>query len=238
MKNQQKVSFLPLANILSEELSFGTNWLVRGDQGAGKTTFAFQFLSQGLRKRESALFVAADEPVDRVRSNLTNLGFGTLAYERSKKIVFIDACSIDSKEEYFVTDLSDPEELIYTLNQAILKLEKPVRVVIDSLSSLAVHYLPQDFVSMVHEKNRRMRTEGIVLMDLYLAHTLESKERYSLTNAYDLSVDLYLAEEKGGVPKKYLRLLKVRGCSYDPRPFPYTVIAKQGIVVNKAYYQE
>lgn len=234
----QKISFTPLAGTLSEDLPFGTSWLVRGDQGAGKTTFAFQFLVQGLRKGESALLVAADEPVDRIRKNLINFGFGASAYERSKRFMFIDAFSIDSKEEYSVADLSDPEELIYILNQAVSKIEKPVRVVIDSLSSLAINYSPQDFVSMIYAKNRRMRAEGIVLMDLYLAHTLESKERYSLTNAYDLGVDLYLSEEKGGVPKKYLRLQKVRGCSYDPRPFPFTIESKQGIMVNKAYYRE
>lgn len=50
-------------------------YVLSGTSGSGKTTFAIQFLQQGVKKGERALLVAVDEPPGEIRENVRALGW-------------------------------------------------------------------------------------------------------------------------------------------------------------------
>jgi circadian clock protein KaiC len=237
-QGEEGVRFTPLEGILSEPIPFGTAWQVTGDSGAGKSTFGYQFIVEGLRARESAVFVACDESPDRIRRALKKFGFGTDPYEREGKLLVLDAFSQQRSGGYFVSDKADQQELLYVIKSAVDKAGRPCRVVIDSLASVMVNYSPRDFVNLIYDKNRLLREDNVVLLDLYLSSAMGPVETYGLTNAYDVIAELFVAEERGGVPKRNLRVSKVRGQPFDPRAFPFALKPQQGLVVNADYYRE
>jgi KaiC/GvpD/RAD55 family RecA-like ATPase len=53
----------------------GRPYVLSGTSGSGKTTFAIQFLQQGVKKGERSLLVAVDEPPQEIRENVRALGW-------------------------------------------------------------------------------------------------------------------------------------------------------------------
>lgn len=49
--------------------------LLRGGPGAGKTTFGFHFLTDGVQQKEESLFIALGEPVTNIQRNAGQPGF-------------------------------------------------------------------------------------------------------------------------------------------------------------------
>lgn len=236
MKQVDEVSFGLLNDIVQKGIPYNTMWQLRGDSGTGKSTFAFQFVMSGLRRGESAIYVACDAPVDRLRSDFGAFGFVIDRYEQTGRLRFIESFESVEPGVEFVKDISDDQEFLFVLAQLIDKMENPCRVVIDSMTAMAVNYSPQDLVAMVHKKNRVLRKKNLVMLDIYLKDTLEETGMYNLTNAYDVCIDLYYPEEKGGVPQRNLRIHKIRSTNFDPRPFPFSIRMGQGLVVDKEFY--
>lgn len=61
--------------MLGGGLIAGRPYVLSGTSGSGKTTFAIQFLQQGVKMGERALLVAVDEPPQEIRENVRALGW-------------------------------------------------------------------------------------------------------------------------------------------------------------------
>ncbi len=236
MQELEVVRFGLLDGIVKNSLPYRTTWQLRGESGTGKSTFAFQFTMGGLRRGESVIYLACDTPVRNLRNDFTSFGFVISQYEEAGQLKFVESYESEESGVDFIKDASDVQEFIYVLAQLIDQMAKPCRVIIDSMTAVAVNYSTQDLVAMVHEKNRLLRKEGVVMLDLYLKGTLEETGMYGLANAYDVCIDLYYPEEKGGVPQRNMRVHKIRSTDFDPRPFPFSIRTGQGLVVDKKFY--
>ncbi|HHX39212.1 MAG TPA: hypothetical protein GX715_04540 [Armatimonadetes bacterium] len=232
----RSVHFAPVDAILAEPLPFGTAWQVEGDSGIGKTILASHFAIQGLRRGESVLFVACDDAPQRVRASLQRFGFSVGSYERQGSFVLVDAFSEGGDEPYLLYDRSDPEELAYLLAEGLSQVARPTRVIIDSMTSVAAYLAPRDLIHLVYEKNRILKEPDVVLLDLYLADAMDPRETNSVSNAYDVSLRLFYAEDRGGIPRRNLQIRKVRGGKFDPRPFPFSIHREHGVLVDSDYY--
>jgi len=230
------VEFAPLAPICIDPLAFGTAWLVSGDAGIGKSVFGVHFAVQGLRRGESVVYIAADESPDRLRVNCDHFGLPLRTYEREGRIALVDAFTETCDEEFCVRDRSDPEELIFVIGEAMTARPGPSRVVLDSVTSVAAYLGREELTWFVYEKNRVLKRSDSVHVDLYLSQTLEGA-LYCLINAYDVSICLEFTEVQGGFPRRRLRVTKVRGGNFDPRPYPFDIAPYQGIVVETDYYR-
>lgn len=233
----RSVQFAPLDAILAEPLPFGTAWQVLGDPGIGKTALASQFAVQGLRKGESVVFVTCDDAPARVRVSLQQFGFSIGNYERRGKLVLVDAFSESGDETYLISDKTDGEEMTYLLAEILETVERPTRVIIDSMTSIAAYLRPRDLIHLVYEKNRILKDPGIVLLDLYLADAMEVRDMNCLSNSYDVMLQLFYAEDRGGMPRRNLQVRKVRGSTFDPRPFPFSIHREHGILVDSDFYR-
>lgn len=234
---QVGVCFPPVDLLLSEPLSFGTAWEVVGDSGIGKTVLASHFAIEGLRRGESVLLVTSDDPPARVRANWQQFGFSVGSYERQGKLILVDAFSETSQERYAIADRSDAEELIYSVADILAAIERPTRVITDSMTSIAAYFTPRDLIHLVYEKNRLLKEPDVVLLDLYLSNAMDARDQNCISNAYDLTLDLFYAEGQSGIPRRTLQVRKVRGTPFDPRPFPFAIHREHGILVDSDYYR-
>lgn len=145
-------------------LPVGSNILLHGAIGSGKSTLCRQFMADGLLKSERAMFIALDDAPQLIRRTLDSLIHGgTDTYEERNLFRMVDAYSwsaggAQSSERYSVSGILELNQLSGVVQDAGSDLGQTVRSrqggrrVLDSISSLLVHFeLPsvQRFLSQV-----------------------------------------------------------------------------------------
>lgn len=239
MKTPPLLAFSPLNAIAREGVFYGSAWLVRGEQGVGKTTLAQQFAIEGLQRGESALFIATEAPSYLLRQQMEVFGVEIESYLRSQHLRILDTHPFSS-EEYI--DLTDMERFLYDIERHLRAMPKPCRLITDSLTPLAVQYAPDEFITFIERKNRLLRQLDVALFDTILPKTLNESILYSLLNSYDVVLDVYVPNwgEMGqtGQGFRVLQVRKSRGTHSDTRPYPYTIRQGKGISVQEGFYGE
>jgi KaiC/GvpD/RAD55 family RecA-like ATPase len=131
----------------------GSNILIVGPLGVGKSSFSRHFLCDGLKQNEKSMFIALDDAPNRIRAALnTHLASTTLSDHASKnEFALVDAYSWlsltdDQTETFSVTGALELNQLAgiisdagFTIDQTVQK-KKGGRRVIDSISSLLVNF--------------------------------------------------------------------------------------------------
>ncbi|MBD2742255.1 ATPase domain-containing protein [Coleofasciculus sp. FACHB-1120] len=239
MKTPPLLAFSPLNAIAREGVFYGSAWLVRGEQGVGKTTLAQQFAIEGLQRGESALFIATEAPSYLLRQQMEVFGVEIESYLRSQHLRILDTHPF-SREEYI--DLTDMERFLYDIERHLRAMPKPCRLITDSLTPLAVQYAPDEFITFIERKNRLLRQLDVALFDTILPKTLNESILYSLLNSYDVVLDVYVPNwgEMGqsGQGFRVLQARKSRGTHADTRPYPYTIRQGKGVSVQEGFYGE
>ncbi|MBT5953523.1 response regulator [bacterium] len=153
-----------LDNQLYGGIPKGSNILILGPIGKGKSSFVRQFMCEGLKNSVKSLFICMDDDPNRIRKRMNTKIDNNLAHlEDCNTIKFIDAYSWSSftptdGEEFAVSgvlDLNHLSGLISDASQVIgqsIQEKKGGRRVIDSISSLLINFeLPdvQRFLSQI-----------------------------------------------------------------------------------------
>jgi len=230
--DQSKItlSFAPVKSLMKKNLRYDNAWLVRGEPGLGKSSFAAQFAADGLRQKESVLFVALDAPSRDIENRLKQMKIKVPAELKSGKLRILDG--YEGKDAQL--DLSDPEVVVHYINEIAHQMEKPLRVIFDSITSFAVLHSPQEFVKIIHRKNRILRHPKITLLDTHLFKHNNNDDPLALLNGYDIVIDLYAIGETTGMQTRRLQIAKSREVKADATPQPYEIESEQGIVVSGA----
>jgi circadian clock protein KaiC len=69
-----------LDDVLAGGLPRGRLYLVEGDPGTGKTTLGLQFLLEGVRRKEKALYVTLTETADELRAVAQSHGWSLASW--------------------------------------------------------------------------------------------------------------------------------------------------------------
>ena len=147
---------LELNKQLNGGLPNGSNILLLGPLGIGKSSFCRQFMTAGLLKQDPSLWVAIDDDPKRIRQSLTqDLKKPITTFEEDDLIRFVDAYSWSSitptqDELYQVNGILELNQLSGVISDAsydighTVQQKKGGRRVIDSISSLLINFeLPQ-----------------------------------------------------------------------------------------------
>ncbi len=145
----------------------GSNILVLGYTGRGKSTFVRQFLAAGLKVLEKGLYVALDDDPARIRAEIAVfLDEPTRRFETENLMQFVDAYSWSalagtSTERFSVVGALELNQLSGVISDASYALGQTVqekmggRRVVDSISSLLVSF---DLPSVQRFLNQIART--------------------------------------------------------------------------------
>ena len=128
----------------------GSNILVTGGLGCGKSRFSRLFLGQGLEKGENGIFICLDDDPSFVRKELVKNSPNLATHESQNRMCFVDAYSCGGKaksaERFAIRgplDLSDLSTLISEAGAAVGQTDQHEgagRRVIDSISSLFLNF--------------------------------------------------------------------------------------------------
>lgn len=217
-----------LDQILSGGLPKNQIYLVQGDPGAGKTTFALQFLLEGLRANQPALYVTFSES----RRELEEVA-ASHDWDIAKMAMF-DLSATESlfRLEAQNTVFHSSEIELTETTQALLRVieeSNPVRLAIDSVSELR----------LLAGSDLRFRRQLLFLktyfsqrgMTVLLVDDLADQERSHTLQSLSHGVfGLERLTPEFGANRRRLSVLKLRGSSFIEGYHDY-VIRTGGIVI-------
>jgi KaiC domain protein len=200
--------------------------VVMGSFGTGKTTFALQYLVEGIRAGEPCIFISLEEDKDSITKNAAAFGWDISKAIESKKLGL------------FKLEPSDAKTTVTRIKSDLPKFIKSFgakRVVIDSVSLL----------NMMFEDDTERRTNLFNLCQLLrstgattllTAEVKDDNPRSSRDGLAEYTADgvvLLQSDEakEGGEVQLTVRILKMRRTGHSRRVKPYSITDK-GIIVH------
>jgi len=218
----------------------GYCYTVAGGPGSGKTTFALQFIYNGVTQYgENGVYLSFDEPPKSIRASALSFGMNLEELERAGKLVIVDASPIRLEVGKYVVRapavLGVPNFNIDAVLNTVQKIADKIgakRIVVDSLTSLLMQYNDPFVVRKETLSLIRSLSENEDYTVLLLSETFESgeitrfKTEMFLTNGVILLHNIRQSEER----IRAIEILKVRGTDHSTRIHPFR-ITKKGIVI-------
>ena len=239
-KNIQPTGIKDLDDILDGGVPIGTNILLSGDAGTGKTTLASQWLSVGYRDyKENGVYITMTEPTTRLIKNLGDKSFFSKEYVASSDlnvenfktdiasrpgIHFVDLRQIMENVGLLKTKYTyeDIDKLVNLLSE-LVTVANIERVVIDSIT--AISYLIND----IHLIRTFIFRLGKILSFTDTNTFLISEARGEDDDVF--GVEKFISDGvirlSYGAPEKNiartLKIKKLRGVNFNQKPLPYKI---------------
>ncbi len=205
--------------------------VVAGQAGSAKTVFAGQFLAEGVRRGEPAIFVTLEEPADDLRANFTTLGWDVASWEAADQWRFVDASPL-------VRDDGTP--VPYSFSSLSAQIGHAVdatgaqRLVLDSLNTVfALSPDPGTARQRLRALVASMRSAGLTVLMTVETPTdpTESLSRFGIEEFVADNVVLLRNAREGKGRRRTLEILKMRGAGHLKGDFGFTVLPHEGVVV-------
>jgi circadian clock protein KaiC len=229
MSEQSALSGIPgLDEVLAGGFVRDHAYVLEGAPGTGKTTLALQFLMEGVRRGEAALYVTMSETADELAAGAASHGWslaGACVFE-----LFPADSVLDEEQQQSLVYPADLE-LGETIGQLFAEVERlrPQRVVLDSLSEIRL--LAQGSLRYRRQilalKHYFVRQRATVLMLDDMATDLPDRTVHSIAHGV---IRLEELSPEYGAERRRLRVLKYRGRRYRGG-FHDFVIATGGVKV-------
>jgi circadian clock protein KaiC len=200
-----------LDQILNGGLPRDRVYLIQGDPGAGKTTLALQFLREGVRSGETALYITLSETEDELRQMAASHGWSLDGLTIFEPPILRKA--LLREEENTLFHPSDVE-LGETMRSIFEEFERvrPTRVVIDSLSEIrllsqsALRYRRQILALKQFFSGRHVT---VVLLD-----DRNASDDLQVQSVPSGVIQLQQLPPEYGSDRRRLRVVKVRGIAF------------------------
>jgi len=130
----------------------GSNILITGKIGAGKSSFGRHFIEEGLKQGEKCLWITLDDDPKKIRKKLNaTLPLDATDYESQNQLRFVDAYSWSSmtqsdSEPFAINGALDLNQLSGIISDASYELDQTIqkksggRRIVDSISSLLINF--------------------------------------------------------------------------------------------------
>jgi circadian clock protein KaiC len=206
--------------------------LVSGTAGSGKTVFAVQFLSAGIKQaNETGVFVTFEESADDIRKNMASFGWDMPMWEREGRLAFVDA-SPDPNIETIESGDFDLGALLARVEHAVKKVGAK-RVSVDSLGAVFSQFSDQ---STVRRELFRIAS-ALKAMGVTAVLTAERTADYGPVARY--GVEEFIADNvmilrnvlEGENRRRTFEILKFRGTDHQKGEYPFTIVPDRGLVV-------
>jgi circadian clock protein KaiC len=206
----------------------GRLYLLDGDPGAGKTTFALQYLLEGLRSGERCLYVTLSETKEELACGARSHGWSLDGIEIIELVA--DADELDGESDLTMLHPSEVE-LTETTRKVLQAVEqfRPSRMVFDSLSELR----------LLAQSSLRYRRQILALKQFFVGRgctvlllddrTAEGSDLQLHSIAHGVISLEFRAPPYGSV-RRELQVLKFRGTDFASG-FHAFVIRSGGITV-------
>jgi len=198
-----------LDKILGGGLPKGSNILLVGKVGEGKSDFCRQFIATGLKENDNSIFIAVDDDPKLIRNSISSLlPSKAEEFEKLGTLRFVDAFSWSTgetrgEEKYSVTGTLDLTQLSGLISDASSELGQSIqqkaggRRVIDSISSFLVNFElsnVQKFLSQI--ARTAIAFGGVTTLYVIEAGALSDKDLNNIKYIMDGVIEFKEEDEK------------------------------------------
>ena len=224
-----------LDEILDGGLPKGTNVLITGGTGTGKSIFCSQFLYKGIEDyNQNGVFVTLEERAEDLRREMLKFGWDFAKYEKENRLAIIDGTSTKLrkrtvKEKYSLIGL-DIDALIIEINRICREINAE-RVVIDSIPSLGLNL---DSEKEIRRSVYRLATLllEIGVTSFVTTETLgEGFSRYGVEEFVSRGVIKLDIVEKENKFVRTIYVRKMRETNFTMEKYPFD-IESNGIIIH------
>lgn len=198
---------------------------VMGSFGTGKTTFALQFLMQGLINGEDVIFISLEEDVDSVIASAASYGWDLRPYAKTKQLHIVRLEPADAKATVTRIKSELPD---------FIRKTGATRVAIDSISLLNMLFADEnERRARLFALCQQLRSTGATC--LFTAEVKDDNPRSSRDGLVEYVSDgvigLRFNERENGEVQLVLQVIKMRRLRHPRSLKPYS-ITEQGLEVH------
>lgn len=231
----QKMGFFGihgLDKLIGEGLVYGSQIMIKGNSGVGKSVLASQFVKEALACRDNCIYICCDESPAAMREHIKQYGVHPLPYEETGRLVFVDAYSLESTGKNYFSCEDGLEKYLALENEVIARMDNdyPTRIIIDSLSTLFMGRDNQEILEFHRYRLKLLKKAGIIAMDLMVNEVLEESMFKLSAHLYDVIINMYYT----GSPERPIRALhmgKMKSGKFDSSQLFYTIDSNIGLII-------
>lgn len=211
-------------------LPAGRATLVAGSSGSAKTIFATQFLVEGARSGEAAVFVTFEESPEDIRRNMLPFGWDIAGWEAAGLWLFVDVREQPSDQGVIGAYSLDP--LTLRIRNAVERIGGK-RLVIDSLGTLLLRFPNQGAVrsEIQHVLNalKDLNMTAIITAERIDEYGPISRDEVEAFVCDNVIVMRHVLERE--TRNRSVEILKFRGTAHGRGEVPFTISSDIGISV-------
>ncbi len=223
-----------LDRLIPQGMSYGSQVMVHGDTGVGKTVLAAEFIKEGLRCGDTCIYVSCDEPPEVMRSYLRRFKVGTRAYDEAGRLVFVDAYEEETtREKYHFSERNSLEKYFDLEKELIEKLQsknKQIRLVVDSLSTMFTLFDEADVLEFHRSRLKFLRKIGVLALDIFVDGVLSDRVMTVVSHFYHVILKMKFGGS-GVYPVRLLQIGKLRSGKFTSMPYMFWISPIFGILV-------
>lgn len=217
----------------------GTNVLVCGSSGTGKTIFCTQFLEEGIMEHhEPGIFITLEERTCDLQEEMLGLGWDLAEHQRNGNLMIIDAASprIGSPEgsELRIGNNFEIDALVLDIHRAATRTGAK-RLVLDSIPALMLK------IGESEEFRGALFRLSALLLEIGLTSLMTTESidpflvsRYGIEEFLARGIIILSLEEEVSDLKRFLRVRKMRGTLHSLKNIPFEIVKEKGIVLYVA----
>lgn len=197
--------------------------LVVGGPGSGKTIFAMQFLLEGCKQGETAIYVTFEEDKEKFYNHMASLGWDLKTYEDQGRFVFLKYMPEQVKK--MIMEGGGAIESLITSTSA-------KRLVIDSITSFSLLYRNEFSKKEAALKLFNMISKWECTTLLTEQETINHAPINSTLSFEADSVILLYHDKIGLTRMRSIEVLKMRGTKHPKHTYHFN-ISQKGITLKK-----
>lgn len=211
-------SLLPGLN--QPSLPPGYSFLLIGPTGSGKTSYALQFISEGLKTGENGIVLSTDIPEKEIVESANALGHDFIQHKADLKIL-----------DYLSNRPNNLSEVSIALHKVVQEFceKAATRIVVDSLSTLAMVLGSDRMAPWVLQQRTRLRKLASLTVFTYDPSIHPPMLKLALQNVLDGTIELQLTESTDGSFKRQFRIFNLRGLSHSTRWREFEIVSHEGV---------
>lgn len=227
-----------LDEILQGGLLAGKSYLVSGEPGTGKTTFAAQFIMEGLRRGENGIYISVDEKPAHVVEDAESLGWDLHTPIEEGRLILLDVSPYFNWVRSGRSNVVDANEVIQDLAKQVRRINAK-RLVFDSLVPLVLHR------DRMHDMQEFIRDLIFGIDDNLGVTTLMTSHVWpGSSGGTQIGIEEFIAS--GVIINRLVKLhpedpeytrtmfvRKMRGTNATLSEFKFDIVAGKGIVVRE-----
>lgn len=225
-----------LDQMLQGGLPQGKTYLLSGEPGTGKTTFAAQFLLEGIKQGESGIYISVDEKPSHVVEDAESLGWDLRTPVEQGKLILLDVSPYFTWVRQGKNNTIDSAEVISDLSKQIRRISAK-RLVFDSIVPLVLHrervHDVQEFIrDLIFSIDDNLGCTTLMTSHIWpgsMGSAEHSVEEFLVSGV----IHLRLVKATEGRYKRALFVRKMRATPVELREYVFQIQHDQGIVVTE-----